>query len=144
VLYQVHSYPNFRERIPNGFNVTNPCDPDGNWLGVGHEAIGGGGKRNPFGLDFAGQGYVSIFLSLFYSFLFLVQRIVLFQGSGYNEYMPRDISIFTARNHVIACYPKLYYHYYYFFIIILLFFIIIIIIIIMLKFRDRKYANYKV
>ncbi|XP_060567386.1 MOXD1 homolog 2-like isoform X2 [Ruditapes philippinarum] len=57
VLYQVHSYPNFRERIPNGFNVTNPCDPDGNWLGVGHEAIGGGGKRNSFGLDFAGQGY---------------------------------------------------------------------------------------
>ena len=44
----------YRSRIPNGFNV---LDGDGvAWPGVGHYNRGGGGPRNPFGLDFDAEG----------------------------------------------------------------------------------------
>ncbi|XP_061173634.1 DBH-like monooxygenase protein 2 homolog [Saccostrea echinata] len=49
-------YGSFRDKIPNGRNVPHPCDPTTTWGGVGHEAQGGGGKRNPFGLDFNREG----------------------------------------------------------------------------------------
>ena len=96
VLYLVHSYPNFRESIPNGFNVPNPCNADDKWLGVGHEARGGGGIRNPFGLDFAAQGYVStpfFILSCFFFnfvvfiFIFFVCFLPFFFYSQMQTYM---------------------------------------------------------
>ena len=54
----------FRDRIPNGHNVLNPHadpnDPDTTiWRGVGHEARGGGGPRNVFGLAFKANNFVS-------------------------------------------------------------------------------------
>ena len=63
----------FRDRIPNGHNVLNPRadpnDPDTTiWRGVGHEARGGGGPRNVFGLAFKANNFVSkdVFLSGFF------------------------------------------------------------------------------
>ena len=47
----------FRDRIPNGRSVPNPDPQGGVWAGVGHENAGGGGPRNPFGLDFAAAGF---------------------------------------------------------------------------------------
>ncbi|XP_061173636.1 DBH-like monooxygenase protein 2 homolog [Saccostrea echinata] len=49
-------YGTFRDKIPNGRKVPHPCDPTTIWGGVGHEAQGGGGQRNPFGLDFYREG----------------------------------------------------------------------------------------
>lgn len=44
------SRPWYRDEIPNGYNV---LDGDGvSWPGVGHYNRGGGGPRNPFGVDF--------------------------------------------------------------------------------------------
>lgn len=51
------AFPEFRDRIPNGRSVPNPGIPGSVWAGVGHEAVGGGGARNPFGLDFAQAGF---------------------------------------------------------------------------------------
>ncbi|XP_052220094.1 MOXD1 homolog 2-like isoform X1 [Dreissena polymorpha] len=48
----VHAYPSYRDNIPNGYNVANPCDSSKKWDGVGHEKPGGAGTRNPFGEDF--------------------------------------------------------------------------------------------
>lgn len=53
----VDAFPEFRDRIPNGQKVPNPTIPGSVWAGVGHENVGGGGARNPFGLDFAKAGY---------------------------------------------------------------------------------------
>ncbi|XP_069108144.1 temptin-like [Argopecten irradians] len=51
------AFPTFRERIPNGKNVPNPCQgSSGEWEGVGHNIKFGGGPRNPFGKDFAAAG----------------------------------------------------------------------------------------
>lgn len=52
-----HSYPTYRDRIPNGYNVPHPCK-DTIWEGVGHENEGGAGIRNAFGLDFKENGLV--------------------------------------------------------------------------------------
>lgn len=52
-------YGSFRDKIPNGHKVPHPCNPSTIWNGVGHKAQGGGGERNPFGLDFYSQGKVS-------------------------------------------------------------------------------------
>lgn len=47
----VLSFPGFRNDIPNGNNVPNPCaGQSGVWQGVGHAGEPGGGPRNPFGL----------------------------------------------------------------------------------------------
>ena len=49
----VFSYHTFQAHIPNGDKVPNPCPgagPGDIWRGVGHYHIGGGGRRNPFGL----------------------------------------------------------------------------------------------
>ena len=51
------AFPFFRERIPNGFTVPNPGPQGGIWAGVGHLATGGGGPRNPFGIDFRDAGF---------------------------------------------------------------------------------------
>jgi len=53
----VSSYSKYRDEIPNGHNVTNPCNTTQYWEGVGHQAHGGGGDRNPFGLDFAANNH---------------------------------------------------------------------------------------
>jgi dopamine beta-monooxygenase len=53
----IQAYPTFRTLIPNGFTVPNPDIPGTVWSGVGHLAVGGGGPRNPFGLDFAAEGF---------------------------------------------------------------------------------------
>ncbi|XP_013085980.2 temptin-like isoform X1 [Biomphalaria glabrata] len=58
VLLEVCSaFPSFRGRIPNGFNVTNPCPSGGVWQAVGHFNSTAGGETNPFGDDFASTGY---------------------------------------------------------------------------------------
>ena len=58
LLFQpTHARPYFRDRIPNGRNVPNPYIPGSVWSGVGHFNVGGGGPRNPFGLDFAAEGF---------------------------------------------------------------------------------------
>lgn len=51
------AFPGARDRIPNGNSVPNPGPQGGIWAGVGHLAAGGGGPRNPFGLDYAASGY---------------------------------------------------------------------------------------
>ncbi|OWF48547.1 DBH-like monooxygenase protein 1 [Mizuhopecten yessoensis] len=48
----VLGYSTFQTRIPNGGIIRDPCDGETIWQGVGHQAVGGGGPRNPFGLDF--------------------------------------------------------------------------------------------
>ena len=56
------AYPNFQAAIPNGDKVVNPCDLDGvrgqPWPGVGHRQTAGSGTRNPFGEDWAKNGFV--------------------------------------------------------------------------------------
>jgi len=44
--------------IPNGASVPNPCVPNTTWPGVGHQASGGAGPRNPFGIAFEANGEV--------------------------------------------------------------------------------------
>ena len=46
------AYEIYRDNIPNGRNVPDPCQPDHAWKGVGHEDRKGGGARNRFGVDF--------------------------------------------------------------------------------------------
>ncbi|KAK7088971.1 putative DBH-like monooxygenase protein 2 [Littorina saxatilis] len=50
---EIVGHEGFRARIPNGYNVPDPCKPNVIWQGVGHKWFGGGGARNPFGKDFA-------------------------------------------------------------------------------------------
>ncbi|XP_033729080.1 temptin-like [Pecten maximus] len=51
------TFPSFRDRIPNGNGVPNPCKgSSGMWEGVGHNIQIGGGPRNAFGKDFAAAG----------------------------------------------------------------------------------------
>ncbi|KAL3852551.1 hypothetical protein ACJMK2_016175 [Sinanodonta woodiana] len=45
-------YSHFRDLIPNGYNVIDPCKTRATWMGVGHEHPDGGGALNPFGKDF--------------------------------------------------------------------------------------------
>ena len=63
-IYNVHCWPGFRKYIPNGFVVPHPCNASVTSQGVGHEILGGGGARNPFGLDFMTNGEVSPRVSL--------------------------------------------------------------------------------
>ncbi|XP_062622232.1 uncharacterized protein LOC134283766, partial [Saccostrea cucullata] len=56
VINCADGFGSFRDKIPNGRNVPHPCDPTTIWQGVGHEARGGGGQRNPFGLNFNREG----------------------------------------------------------------------------------------
>ena len=48
------SRPDFKDKIPNGNAVPNPCRADGpfTWVGVGHRKPEGGGELNPFGESF--------------------------------------------------------------------------------------------
>ena len=67
----------FRDRIPNGHNVLNPhADPNDRdttiWRGVGHEARGGGGPRNVFGLAFKANNFVSKVVCLLFSGFFVL------------------------------------------------------------------------
>ena len=62
-LGAVTAYQHFQQAIPNGDKVVNPCDLDGvrgqPWPGVGHRQTAGSGTRNPFGNDWARNGWVS-------------------------------------------------------------------------------------
>jgi dopamine beta-monooxygenase len=59
LLTLVNSYGSYRNRIPNGHNVVDPCQgPSVIWIGVGHYNQSGGGNRNSFGLDFHTNGKV--------------------------------------------------------------------------------------
>lgn len=49
-------YKMFQDRIPNGASVPNSCNKNYLWQGVGHFNNGGGGERNPFGIDFYKNG----------------------------------------------------------------------------------------
>jgi dopamine beta-monooxygenase len=51
------SYTFYRDQIPNGYTVPDPCD-QGIWDGVGHQAEAGGGPRNAFGVAFAANNFV--------------------------------------------------------------------------------------
>ncbi|XP_067662440.1 tyramine beta-hydroxylase-like [Haliotis asinina] len=51
-----YGYGGYRNRIPNGYNLTHPCMTGQLWQGVGHVIPSGGGERNQFGVDFANQG----------------------------------------------------------------------------------------
>lgn len=55
----IDCYDTYRNSIPNGCYVTNPCNTSQVWCGVGHQNKYGGGSRNPFGLDFAANNHVS-------------------------------------------------------------------------------------
>lgn len=44
--------------IPNGDRIPHPCGDDHVWGGVGHYRPGGGGPRNPFGVDFEANSMV--------------------------------------------------------------------------------------
>jgi hypothetical protein len=61
LLTTADGYPTYRNYIPNGCNVPNPCNTSQVWCGVGHESKYGGGTRNPFGRDFAANNHVSYF-----------------------------------------------------------------------------------
>ena len=52
-------YPFFQSRLPNGNFIPHPCKPNFVWKGVGHAIVLGGGPQNPFGKDFAANGFVS-------------------------------------------------------------------------------------
>ncbi|XP_033749716.1 dopamine beta-hydroxylase-like [Pecten maximus] len=56
--WRAYGYSSFQARIPNGDRVRDPCDGVAIWQGVGHQGMGGGGPRNPFGLDFYNNGMV--------------------------------------------------------------------------------------
>ncbi|KAK7108359.1 temptin-like [Littorina saxatilis] len=57
----VLSYPKFKDAIPNGHVVPNPCygnpGQDMVWGGVGHKNISGGGDLNPFGDTFKADNF---------------------------------------------------------------------------------------
>jgi len=55
---KVDAYPTYRAKIPNGYNVPNPCNLSTIWPGVGHKNVYGSGERNLFGLDFAANNHV--------------------------------------------------------------------------------------
>ncbi|XP_067661768.1 tyramine beta-hydroxylase-like [Haliotis asinina] len=55
-LRVIYGYGGYRDRIPNGHNLTHPCVRGEMWPGVGHVNPAGGGARNQFGVDFANQG----------------------------------------------------------------------------------------
>lgn len=57
----VEAFPKYRQEIPNGNQVPNPCNQSTIWAGVGHQAKEGAGPRNPFGLDWAANDHVSSF-----------------------------------------------------------------------------------
>jgi len=54
----VLSYQHFQEKIPNGDRVPHPFRTNYVWSGVGHANENGGGRRNPFGRDFARNSYI--------------------------------------------------------------------------------------
>ncbi|XP_063401778.1 temptin-like [Mytilus trossulus] len=55
----VFGFPGFKNKIPNGNKVPDPCYGQTNqtWWGVGHDKAPGGGKRCQFGLDFKAAGF---------------------------------------------------------------------------------------
>ncbi|XP_033750973.1 dopamine beta-hydroxylase-like [Pecten maximus] len=57
ILDITFGYLTFQTRIPNGDRIIDPCDGTG-WPGVGHQAKGGTGHRNPFGLAFQRNGFM--------------------------------------------------------------------------------------
>lgn len=53
-------FETFQDYIPNGKIVPSPCPGGGIWQGVGHQAIGGAGYRNPFGEALKTNSFVSM------------------------------------------------------------------------------------
>ena len=53
-LIQVNGHLEYRSKIPNGFQVPDPCDIVSNsaWQGVGQKSTSGAGTRNLFGEAF--------------------------------------------------------------------------------------------
>ena len=47
--YGVFTLSSYRDRIPNGHRVPNPCSVNADWMGVGHWQPAGSGALNPFG-----------------------------------------------------------------------------------------------
>ncbi|KAJ8320514.1 hypothetical protein KUTeg_002101 [Tegillarca granosa] len=58
VFYELNCFQTYVTLIPNGSNVTDPCNADKTISGVGHLNSNGGGDRNQFGLDFASNDRV--------------------------------------------------------------------------------------
>ena len=54
------SFGFYRSKIPNGYNVPDPCHEGKMWDRVGHVDREDGGRRNRFGRDFQSAGFVSI------------------------------------------------------------------------------------
>ncbi|XP_060070515.1 temptin-like [Ylistrum balloti] len=59
ILSVSFAYSGYKQYIPNGRNVPNPC-PHGKatWSAAGHTDSHGGGARNLFGMDFASSAHV--------------------------------------------------------------------------------------
>ena len=55
------AFQSYQNSIPNGGTVPNTCTVSAadTWPGVGHEALNGGGVRNPFGAAFGAAGVSS-------------------------------------------------------------------------------------
>merc|ERR1711894_142300 len=58
LFMRCHGFPFYRDRIPNGHKVPDPCSSASGqiWNGVGHDKAPGGGPRNQFGQDFKSYG----------------------------------------------------------------------------------------
>ena len=54
---QANAFSSYQDKIPNGNKIPHPCKQNTVWHGVGHLNQFGGGKRNPFGLDFKTAGF---------------------------------------------------------------------------------------
>ncbi|XP_067662438.1 tyramine beta-hydroxylase-like isoform X1 [Haliotis asinina] len=52
----IYGYSGYRDLIPNGYFVPNPCVGGELWHGVGHLNPQGGGYTNQFGVDFQNHG----------------------------------------------------------------------------------------
>lgn len=59
LFYEFDFYQNYVAKIPNGPNVTNPCDSSKKISGIGHVNYNGNGNRNQFGIHFAANNRVS-------------------------------------------------------------------------------------
>ncbi|ESO83433.1 hypothetical protein LOTGIDRAFT_59142, partial [Lottia gigantea] len=57
LIVHVNCYGEFKDTIPNGHSVVNPCSAFGlSWSGVGHRSASGGGDLNEFGTDYDKAG----------------------------------------------------------------------------------------
>ena len=56
-IINVQGFLSYQKKLPNGDRIPHPCKQNTIWTGVGHLNQMGGGKRNPFGTDFANAGH---------------------------------------------------------------------------------------